>query len=251
MTISYDLWLVMSSCVLAIAGCFAASLLAGRLHSSRGTPWGWLMIGIPTLGLALWAVHFTALLAIGLPTLPAFDLPLTLLSIEPAILATAVVLWLGREGHLRGARLLGSVVALAAGVTATRYFGLAAVRIVSAIQYDWLTFSISIAVTAAVAYAALQYAGQWIMGASLTRKIGAAAIVGAAACAAQYLGMAAARFEPNSFSNSVSTTIDPAWLGYTVACSTVTMLIALSVIALSYARSAARTKVMHGPELMG
>jgi diguanylate cyclase len=236
MTISLDLWLAMSSCVLAMAGCFAASLLAGRLHGGRGTAWAWFVVGVPTLGLALWAVHFTALLAVRLPMRPAFDLPLTLLSIEPAILAAAVVLWLGREGHLRGARLLGSVVALAAGVTATRYFGLAAVRIVPAIQYDWLTFSISIAVAATVAYAALQYAGRWIMGAALARKIGAAAIVGSAVCATQYLGMAAVRFEPNAFAHAFAASFDRVWVGYAVACGTVIMLLALSVTARLHPR---------------
>jgi len=241
MTISYDLWLVMSSCVLAIAGCFAASLLAGRLHSGRGTAWGWLTVGVPSLGLALWAVHFTSLLAVRLPMKPAFDLPLTLLSIEPAIVAAAVVLWLGREGDLRGMRLLGGVVALTAGVTATRYFGLAAVRIVPAIQYDWLTFLLSSAASAAVAYVALRYAGRWIKGATPSTRLAFAVLIGTAMCAAQYLSVAAARVEPNSFASAIATSIDYAWLGYTVAWSTVTMLVAVSAIALFYARG----KVMH------
>jgi NO-binding membrane sensor protein with MHYT domain len=245
MTISLDLWLVMSSCVLAIAGCFAASLLAGRLHTGRGTAWAWLIAGVPTLGLALWAVHFTALLAVQMPIGATFDLPLTLLSIEPTVIAAAIVLWLGREGHLRGVRLLGAVAALTAGATATRYFGLAAVRIVAPMPYDWLVFALSIALAAAVAYAALQYAGRWIVGASLLRKLGVTALIGATISTAQYLGLAASRIEPSPFSKIVSARIDHAWLGYTVACSTVTMLIALSVIALLYARSASRTKVMH------
>jgi len=251
MTISFDLWLMASSCVLATMGCFAASLLVGRLQSGRGTAWTWLMVGVPTLGLALWAVHFTALLAVQMPIGATFDLPLTLWSIEPTIMAAAVVLWLGREGHLRGARLLGAIVALTAGAAATRYFGLAAVRIVSPMQHDWLVFASSIALAAAVAYAALQYAARWIVGASLLRKLGVCALIGAAVSAAQYLGLAAARIEPSPFSKMVSAKIDHAWLGYTVACSTVSMLIALSVIVLLYARSPSRTKVMHARELAG
>jgi diguanylate cyclase len=168
MTISYDFWLLASSCVLAVAGCLAACVLVGQLHTGRGPAWAWIAIAAPVLGLALWAMQFTALMAVRLPMGFAFDLPLTLFSIEPAVVATAVVLWLGRNGRLQGARLLGAVLALAAGATATRYFGLAAMRIIPGIQYDAIIFVAAIAASAAIAYFALHYAGRWISGASLS-----------------------------------------------------------------------------------
>src|SRR4029079_11153006 len=83
MTVSYDLWMVCASCVVALLGCFAAPLLAARVRADRGLVWGF--VAVPTLGLALWTVHFTTLLALRLPVSPAVDIPLTLLSIEPAL----------------------------------------------------------------------------------------------------------------------------------------------------------------------
>jgi NO-binding membrane sensor protein with MHYT domain len=248
MTISYDLWLLASSCVLAIAGCFAACVLVGRLHTGRGPAWTWMAIGAPVLGLALWAMQFTALMAARLPMGFSFDLPLTLLSVEPTVVAAAVVLWLGRNGRLQGARLLGAVLALAAGVTATRYFGLAAVRIIPGIQYDALTFVAAIAASAAIAYFALHYAGRWITDASLSSKLGVAVIIGAALCAAQYLGMGAARVEPNAFSNVLAVSFDRNWLGYAVACATAAMLVALSVGALKFGRSAPAPQLVNARE---
>src|SRR6476469_8783320 len=96
---------------------------ARRSRAGRSRP-GVGIRGRATLGLALWTVHFTALLALRLPVSPAVDIPLTLLSIEPALVAAAAVLWLRRKGHLEGLRLVAAVVTLTLGVTATRYFGI-------------------------------------------------------------------------------------------------------------------------------
>jgi NO-binding membrane sensor protein with MHYT domain len=251
MTISYDFWLLASSCVLAVAGCFAACVLVGQLHTGRGLAWAWMTIAAPVLGLTLWAMQFTALMAVRLPMGFSFDLPLTLFSIEPAVVATAVVWWLGRNGRLQGARLLGAVLALAAGATATRYFGLAAMRIIPGIQYDAIIFVAAIAASAAIAYFALHYAGRWISHASLPRKLGIATIIGAAMCAAQYLGMGAARVEPNAFSNALAASFDRNWLGYAVTCGTLTMLVALTAGALRYARSGSVAQVMRPGEMAG
>ena len=234
MTINYDLWMVCASCAVALLGCFAAPLLAARVQAERGVLWA--LIAVPTLGLALWAVHFTALLALRLPVTPALDVPLTLLSIEPALVAAAVVLWLRRKGHLEGVRLLLAVVALTFGVAATRYFGIAALRSVPAIRFDSFTFLASLAAAAALAYVALHHAESWLKAASMLRRAVAAAVIGAAVLGVHYISMAAARITPDPFPRAVSGA-SPAVLGYVVAGVVVMLLIGVCSIALLQERS--------------
>jgi NO-binding membrane sensor protein with MHYT domain len=234
MTVSYDLWMVCVSCVVALLGCFAAPLLAARVQADRGLLWGFVVV--PTLGLALWTVHFTALLALRLPASPALDIPLTLLSIEPALVAAAVVLWLRRKGHLEGLRLLAAVVTLTLGVAATRYFGIAALRIVPAVQLDSFTFLASLAAVAGIAYVALHHAEVWLKAASLFRRAAAVLVIAAAVLGVHYASMMAARVTPDPFPRSVPS-MSTVMLGYAAAGGVVLLLIAAYAVALLQERS--------------
>src|SRR4051794_22310232 len=234
MTFSYDAWMVCASCAVALLGCFAAPLLAARVQAERGLRWGF--AAVLTLGLALWAVHFTALLAVRLPVSPALDIPLTLLSIEPALVAAAAVLWLRRESRLEGVRLVVCVVVLTLAVAATRYFGIAALRIVEAVQLDSFTFLASLAAAAGIAYAALHYGELWLKGASVFRKAAATAVIASAVLVVHYASLMAARITPDPFPRAVPT-MSPAVLGYAVAGGVVMLLILVCTIALLQERS--------------
>jgi NO-binding membrane sensor protein with MHYT domain len=198
MTITYDFWMWLAACAVAGGGAFAVPLLVTHLQPRQPRAVAWLIAAAATLGFALWAVHFIALVAMRMPMAPVLDVPLTLLSIEPVVLATAVVLWLGRRGRLHGGRLAVAVAALAAGSAAARYFSVAALHFAPALQLDFLTFSTSIA--------------------------------GVAIGAAAWLGTAAARIAPNPFVQS-GAGFDRLTLGYGVTGVALIALLAICAIA--------------------
>jgi NO-binding membrane sensor protein with MHYT domain len=243
MTITYDLWMLLAACALAGGGCFAVPLLVSRLQARQPKANTWLIVAVATLGFALWAVHSTALRAMRLPVAPVLDVPLTLLSIEPVILAVAVVLWLGRSGRLHGGRLAIAVAALAAGSAAARYFGVVALHFSPAVQLDFLTFSASIAAVAGLAYAALRYGETWLRRASLGTRIGVAGVLGIAIGAAQWLGTAAARIAPNAFVQS-GADFDRLTLGYGVAGIALVALLFVCALARTGERNDAESEVV-------
>ena len=61
----------------------------------------------------------------------------------------------------------------------------------------------------------------------------------------------AAHVEPNAFSNVLAASFDRNGLGYAVACTTMTMLVALTAGALKYARPATAAQVMRPGEIAG
>jgi NO-binding membrane sensor protein with MHYT domain len=230
MTITYDFWMWLAACAVAGGGAFAVPLLVTHLQPRQPRAVAWLIAAAATLGFALWAVHFIALVAMRMPMAPVLDVPLTLLSIEPVVLATAVVLWLGRRGRLHGGRLAVAVAALAAGSAAARYFSVAALHFAPALQLDFLTFSASIAAVAGVTYAGLRHGEKWFRGASLGKRIGVASAFGVAIGGAAWLGTAAARIAPNPFVQS-GAGFDRLTLGYGVTGVALIALLAICAIA--------------------
>ena len=85
---TYDFWLVAASYLVAAVASYAALELGVAVTSSpRRTAWIWLACGSVAMGL-----HFIGMLAFYLPIPLAYDVPLTLLSVVPAILSSALVL---------------------------------------------------------------------------------------------------------------------------------------------------------------
>jgi len=167
---------------------------------------------------------------------------LTLLSIEPALVAAAVVLWLRRKGHLGGLRLVAAVVTLTLGVAATRYFGLAALRIVPSMQPDSFTFLASLAVVAGIAYVALHHAEVWLKAASVFRRAAAILVIAAAVLGVHYASMIAARVTPDPFPHAMPI-MSSAVLGYAIAGAVALLLIAAYAVALLQERSV-RSRMM-------
>src|SRR5215212_3846081 len=97
----YNLWLVAVSYAVAVAACFAALELGGRVVSARGrTVWIWMAAGSVSIGMGIWSMHFIGMLAFHLPIALSYDVGITLFSFAPAVLCAALVLGLVRQGGL-------------------------------------------------------------------------------------------------------------------------------------------------------
>jgi NO-binding membrane sensor protein with MHYT domain/serine phosphatase RsbU (regulator of sigma subunit) len=224
---AYNLWLVAVSYAVAVAACFAALELGGRVVSARGRAvWAWMAGGSISIGVGIWSMHFIGMLAFHLPIALSYDVGITLLSGAPAILCATIVLELVRRGGLHGWRLASAATLLGMGIAGMHYSGMAAIPIAPAISYQPVWFLASIAIAIAVAYVALKLAfslSDTTRGPAM--KLLAALVMGAAVAAMHYTGMAAARFAPDAICTVAPGTIDDMWLAAVIAFSTGLILI--------------------------
>jgi diguanylate cyclase (GGDEF)-like protein/PAS domain S-box-containing protein len=238
---TYDFWLVACSFVVAVVASFAALELAGRVVVSQGrATWAWVGGGSVALGIGIWSMHFIGMLAFHLPISLAYDAPITLLSILPAIFSAALVLGLVHRQGLSSVRLCVGAVVLGCGIAAMHYTGMAAIPIQPAVSYKPLVFTASVAVAIAVAFIALKLAFSLSGSVSRWKKFTAALVMAAGICAMHYTGMAAAIFSPDSFCAVAPGAVQNGWLASVIAFNTLVVLAVSVTIAFYDARFADR-----------
>lgn len=120
-------------------------------HSQGRSALVWMIAGGVTLGLAIWSTHFIGMLAFHLSAPLNYDLSLTLISVLPAI-ATALfgfyVLRGPDNGHLR---FFTASVLILLGISAMHYTGMAALKMLPPIQYNFSGQVVAVLITSALA----------------------------------------------------------------------------------------------------
>jgi two-component system, sensor histidine kinase and response regulator len=196
----YDLRLVALSYIVAVIASYAALDLAGRVTVARGHARHiWLAGGAVAMGLGIWTMHFTGMLALDLSVPMHYDIPLVAASLLIAMAASGFALFMASQPTLAARPLLAGGLFMGLGIAAMHYTGMAAVDIHGTIQYRpfWFGLSILIAIGASVAALWLAFnlriahttAKLWI-----ALKIGSACVMGVAIVGMHYTGMAAAMF---------------------------------------------------------
>ena len=191
---------VVLSVVIAILASYTALQLAGRVSAATG--WVrrvWLASGSIAMGVGIWSMHFVAMLAFHLPVPIQYDIPLWLLSIASAILASMVALYIASRPRVSTATLGAGALLMGAGIAGMHYTGMAAVRIPGYITYDPFLVSLSVAIAVFCAFVALVLAlrfrdartrqAAWAMA-------GSGVVMGFAIAGLHYTAMAAASFTP-------------------------------------------------------
>src|SRR5690349_6814071 len=90
---SYDIDLVLTSIVVAIAASYTALNLAGRVTHTQGrASLAWLVGGALAMGAGIWSMHFIGMLAFRLPIRLAYDLNITLASMVIAVVTSGFAL---------------------------------------------------------------------------------------------------------------------------------------------------------------
>ena len=109
----------------------------------------WLAAGSLVMGYGVWAMHFIGMLAFRLPIPVAYDVPITALSVIPAIAASVVALHVvARKDPPRWLLIAGGAL-MGAGIGAMHYTGMGAMRLNAEMRYDPLLFGGSIVVAKA------------------------------------------------------------------------------------------------------
>nr|WP_246220976.1 MHYT domain-containing protein [Phytoactinopolyspora mesophila] len=153
----------------------------------------WLLIGALAIGSGIWTMHLVAILGFGVDGSPVrYDVSLTLLSLVVAILLVAAgVFALGySSSRVRGAVLGG--IGTGAGIVGMHYVGMSAMEIHGTLSYEIPTVVLSAAIAVGVAMAALAVA---FLTDSFRGTVLAALLMGAAASATEYAGIAALRLD--------------------------------------------------------
>lgn len=201
---SYDPWLVVMSCLIAILAAYATLNLMERVsNTGTSSKRHWLLVGAIIMGAGIWSMHFVGMLAFNLPMSITYDLPITLLSLLMAITASWCALFITRAGNSdqKCTKCIFGGSVLGAGIAAMHYTGMAAMQMAASISYrmDLLLLSVVVAIIASIAALRLAFHLEQSNDDNKSwYKIGIAVVIGFAIIGMHYLGMAAANFYPDN-----------------------------------------------------
>jgi two-component system sensor histidine kinase/response regulator len=224
---SYDHLQVFLSVVIAIAASYAALDLAGRVTAASG--WArsvWLTGGAVAMGIGIWSMHFTGMLAFHLPVPVGYDWPTVLLSLLAAILSSVFALYVASRQKMGWVQALASSITLGVGIAGMHYLGMASMRFGAVCQFNprIVTLSVVLAIVFSVAALLLAFDLREETKGTPLRKIASAALMGAAISGMHYTGMASASFIPFGATPNLSHTLSVSVLGG-VGIVTVTLII--------------------------
>jgi PAS domain S-box-containing protein len=212
----YDYRLVALSIFIAISASYMALDLGGRVTAARG--WmrsAWLAGGAAAMGLGIWSMHFTGMLAFNLPVPVFYDWPTVLLSLLAAILSSAVALYVVSRKKMGRAQALTGSIFMGFGIAGMHYIGTAAMRLSAVCHYSPPIVVLS-ALIAGVAYlVAVVFTFDFredFRGTTLA-KIISAAVMGAAIFLMHYTGMWSASFLPTTVLPDISHAVSISHLG--------------------------------------
>lgn len=193
---NHDPALVLLSYVVSVVGAFVALYTAEYITDARGRirP-GWLILASVVLGgCAIWAMHFTGMLAYRMSAPATYDIGATVASLVLPIALSAV-------GFLIAYRFKDSVpawliagAAFGGGVAAMHYLGMAALRTPMQMSHDSGLVAISVVIAVVAATAALRIVVHW----QGLKRLFSPLLMGLAVCGMHYTGMAAMSMSPGA-----------------------------------------------------
>ena len=225
---SFEPILVTLSVVVASLAAYAALGLAERISAAEKllAKRSWLAVGAVTMGVGVWAMHFLGMLAFRLPVTVHYDVSITLVSVVPAVLASAIMLHVISQPRISLSRLALGGGLMGAGIGVMHYTGMAAMRMNAVMRYDPLLFVVSVIVAVVLATAALYTkfiasSRHGDVNRHWSTKLGAAFVMGCAVAGMHYTGMGAAYVFPGPSLHPVSAGLNPTFLGAWVSVATV------------------------------
>jgi PAS domain S-box-containing protein len=207
---TYDYRLVALSVVIAICASYVALDLTGRVTANRGRArLAWLLGGAFAMGSGIWSMHYTGMLAFGLPIPIYYHVPTVMLSLLAAVLAALVALYVVSRRHLTSLGVaLGSLL-MGAGIATMHFTGMSAMRLAAMHHYRtglWV-FSVFLAVViSAVGLLVIFHFRDENRGWKI--KVLGALLMGLAIPVMHYTGMAAVIFMPTALKPDLTHSVD-------------------------------------------
>ena len=230
----YDPKLVVLSVGIAVFASLAAldvAVRARRAEHLRSRA-AWIALGALAMGGGIWAMHFIGMLALQLPCGVSYDASLTLWSILPGILASAIAINVIR--HIRPSQwqiVTGSLL-LGSGIGTMHYTGMAAMRIDGLVRYNPQLFILSLLVAVVLAFLALQIRYRMRSGSRLGTAV-AALVMGCAVSGMHYTAMAATYFLREGDISIPDSMFRPTLLAVIVSIFTALLIVLVMVAAVA------------------
>ena len=190
---SFDTSMVLFSIAFSVVGSFVALVAAGRINRADGTlnRGNIISAGLALGGVGVWSMHFVGMLALKMDVGSSYSLLETVVSLVAAIVGTSLAFGYAARAPKDLPRIMLAGFLLGLGVVVMHYLGMYGLKINGYIQWDFVYVAASVAIAVVAATAAL-----WLgfNSNSLTKRLAAAVVMGAAVCTMHYVGMAAADF---------------------------------------------------------
>ena len=216
---TYNPILVVLSFVIAFVAGYTALLIAERIGvaESQRARHVWLAAGAFAMGSGIWAMHFVGMVAFTLPIAVNYDQTLTVLSMFPAIFASAAALHFMKASEMGFWRLNLGGLLMASGIGTMHFTGMAAMVMNATIRYDPALFVASIAVAHVLATLGLY--GKLILDkrASMTAgrtRFSSAVVMGCAIGCMHYTAMAATFYLPSGGAVVPASALSPTVLAF-------------------------------------
>src|SRR6516225_2751158 len=119
---SYSYSLVALSFLIAAMASYAAFNLAGRIaiyHDRRH--FAWLAGGATAMGIGIWSMHYTGMLAFSLPVAITYHVPTVALALVAAVVGSAVALIIVSGARLSRRPLILGSLAMGGAIGAMHY----------------------------------------------------------------------------------------------------------------------------------
>ena len=130
MVASYDYRVVALSIVIAVLTAYQALDLGERVTAARHAARLWWLIGGATvMGIGIWSMHYTGMLAFHLPVPIWYHWPTTLVSLLTAMVASVVALFVVSRPHMGAWRAVAGSLFMGGGIVGLHYISMAAMRL--------------------------------------------------------------------------------------------------------------------------
>lgn len=230
---SYSYSVILISLCIASVSAYAMLIIIERCWASKSTEHSqrWLSLGAVMMGLGVWSMHFTGMLAFELPYTMHMNWPLTVLSVVPACLGAYAAVRILVNQTFDPVMMQAGALSLALGIGTMHYLGMEAMHFESiTMRYSFPNFLLSIILAHVFALGAL-YARVWggrVDELVLRRRIVSAILIGFAVSAMHYMAMSASEFYADPNAVITSSHHDHASISWVIIIDVV-LLIAIAV----------------------
>jgi PAS domain S-box-containing protein len=194
---SYNYAIVILSAGIAVLAAWTSLDLAERVTAARGAiRLAWLIGGAIAMGIGIWSMHYTAMLAFRLPVPVLYHWPTVLLSLLLGIVASAVALFVVSRARLGWPEAVAGSVCQGSGIAALHYISMDSMRFAGMHNYSPAVVALSIlfAIAGSLLSLRLTFLCRNETAGQSRRRVASALLMGAAVCLMHYTAMAAATF---------------------------------------------------------
>ena len=194
---SYNYPIAVLSAFIAVLASWTSLELAERVTAARGAlRLVWLTSGAIAMGIGIWSMHYTAMLAFRLPVSVLYHWPTALLALLAGIVASAIALFAASRTSLGWPTILAGSVFQGGGIAALHYIAMDSMRLDATCHYSptIVAFSVLVAIAGSLLSLRLTFLFRDGTVGRQRRKAASALLMGAAISGMHYTGMAAATF---------------------------------------------------------